>query len=180
MVLNFGSMSGMFPSSNAVGEGMNSDFKTHISLYDVGVGSGMLIPVFNVNYWTVIQGTWSVTYNAGANPFGTLLLNGATHADGDEINIDIVVPKGTYTIYVIYYATTAGGIADLSVDDVAIGSIDHYDAGGANWNKQTTFPNIVVEEDGVSTFKCKVNGQNPASSNHYIYFQYIHLVRLAV
>lgn len=94
-------------------------------------------------------------YWCAANP-GTI---------NDEWTVDIWLEAGTYK-YTEFSVTDAnGGISTYSLNGTSIGTIDHYNAVGAD-NVYTEITGIVIATAGVYTFKDKMASKNGASGGY--------------
>lgn len=82
--------------------------------------------------YLAIAGTWANNFDA-AQRLGTKLANIATGAINDEISVTFHAFSVTArTLFIRGQTDVSAGISTIYVDGVAQGTLDWYDAGGAN------------------------------------------------
>jgi hypothetical protein len=120
--------------------------------------------------------TWSVSANDAIWSNSQLASDNATQ--NGLFQYKILLGAGTWTLRFIYGTHPNDGIHNLSLDAVALGTFDGYDAGGAN-NITGEITGIVVASTGVKLFEDKMATKNAASGFYRGRVQVIHFRRTA-
>jgi len=122
-----------------------------------------------------------VNWNDIQFPAGENWVHGAAKfssgAQNDEINFDVVLAAGTWTIEVMHRKSTNLGIYSVQLDGVEVGTIDGY--GAAAPNTRSSIANIVVAAAGKKRLKLKMAAKNPSSSSYFGELHHIQLRRTA-
>ena len=125
----------------------------------------------------VVQGTWAVVI-ANTKVLNFVYSNTASHADGDEFTIPLVIGKGTYDLHLVYTKDDNQGKLDVLIDStVVINQLDTYDA--ATQSNQIHEETNVEIGGGLHTLHFLVNGKNAASSNHVMRLQMLSFRKVA-
>jgi len=125
----------------------------------------------------VVQGTWAIVI-ANTKVLNFVYSNIASHADGDEFTIPLVIGKGTYDLHLVYTKDDNQGKLDVLIDStVVINQLDTYDA--ATQSNQIHEETNVAIGGGLHTLHFRVNGKNAASSNHVMRLQMISFRKVA-
>ena len=109
----------------------------------------------NVN-WSTIGISTSQLMNATYNSSG---------AQNDEIEFDVVLGAGTWTLELLHYAFTDRGIFTAYLDGVSVGTLDGYSASEVR-HKRQSITGIVVATPGKKTFKLKMATKNASASSY--------------
>lgn len=147
-----------------------------------GSGSGAstdspwLIDV-NVFMTAVSHVNWNTIAKATQFLFNGIKYNSPS-AVNDEINWDVVLGAGTWTVEVMHDAGTDRGIVEVALDGVAAGTIDGYAASAAQ-DVRTSIAAITVAESGKKRLRLKITGKNASSSNYIFALQHVQLRRTA-
>lgn len=127
--------------------------------------------------WTVDAGTWSVTADDtwwNGYYFG----NVPSHANNDAAHMTITVPvTGTYIAYVKSAKNAGHGIVELLIDGVSKGTWDAYNATLLNNIFSSGFNLGSLMAGTQYELKVKVNGKNASSTDYYLVFNSILLVK---
>jgi hypothetical protein len=116
----------------------------------------------------------------------------STGAQNAEINWDVVLAAGTWTIELTYVTTPDAGIytVQLSADGssfTSVGSapynasgstIDAY-TGGTGYNTRLTLASITIATTGRYRLKLLMATKNASSTNYFAYLQHVQLRRTA-
>jgi len=125
----------------------------------------------------VVQGTWAIVI-ANTKVLNFVYSNIASHADGDEFTIPLVIGKGTYDLHLVYTKDDNQGKLDVLIDStVVINQLDTYDA--VTQSNQIHEETNVAIGGGLHTLHFRVNGKNAASSNHVMRLQMISFRKVA-
>jgi len=125
----------------------------------------------------VVQGTWEIVI-ANTKVLNFVYSNTASHTDGDEFTIPLVIGKGTYDLHLVYTKDDNQGKLDVLIDStVVINQLDTYDA--ATQSNQIHEEANVIIGGGLHTLHFKVNGKNAASSNHVMRLQMLSFRKVA-
>ena len=103
----------------------------------------------------------------------------STDADGDEMDFQVYLAAGTYTIILWAYKGTDQAIVDIDIDAAEVASFDLYDAGAPGTSQRLTDAGNVVATSGLKTITYRVDGKNGASSNHFARWEGITFSRTA-
>ena len=146
------------------------------------VAPGILGPDSRVDinihsYNSVTQGTWAYLSNASYYDY-TIMYNGGSLANGDEIVYNVHLSAGTYTLEVTCNKGDAAGIMKVYLDTTVIATNDLYAAAVSNGNRLTTTA-IAVASNGMYSLKMKVEGKNAASTGYALNFSTISMWRTA-
>lgn len=117
--------------------------------------------------WMGAKSTTGFTRSQGS----TLLGGGkweSTGAQNDETAVDVWLDTGTYKIAVVHNENTSHGIETHSLDGTTVGTIDEYNAGGAQVNQYDEITGIAIATAGVYEYKIKAATKNAGSSNYYL------------
>jgi hypothetical protein len=116
-------------------------------------------------------GTWTPTVNAGQLMTNGFLDNwsGALQADLDEVDYQLTLSIGTYTIDLLTREGPGQAIIDIDLDSpsggaVEVASFDCYAAGGALNIKKQDAGNVITEA-GLYTMTVRVDGRNGAAND---------------
>ena len=121
-------------------------------------------------------GTWAV---AGASVIaGSQFNNSASQAINDELQYDVVLSEGTWSLSVTYGKTTAAGIMTRYLDSPSLGTIDAYNGSATN-NNVSTISSISVSTTGRYVLKMKLESKNASSSAYRATLQQLTLRRTA-
>lgn len=85
----------------------------------------------------------------------------------DEVEWDIWLEAGTYTLFAVSATTTDRGISTFTLDGSSVGTLDWY-AGSTTSNVLKTITGITVATAGLKSFKVKMATKNASSSNYYM------------
>jgi hypothetical protein len=120
-------------------------------------------------------GTWAGFISA-AN-VADLVYN-STNAQNDEIDWDLSLEAGTYTLALAYPIGPAQAILTVTLDGVPVGTIDQYNAATVYWNRGK-IQGITVPNTGKHRLGFKAATRNGASTGWTIELQRIQLRRTA-
>lgn len=124
------------------------------------------------------SGDWTRVQNSGGWT-GGYYTNSTTPVDGDYIEYaNVRLPAGgTWTIELLYNATSGMGIIDVVIGGVSAGTVDCYSAGSAAalGVVSTTFS----PTGGLTTVKLLLNGKNGSSSGYLTRISALNFTRTA-
>lgn len=109
---------------------------------------------------------------------------GSTGAQNAEVNYDVVLSAGTWTIEVMHFTFTDAGIMSVQLDDGAgvfaeVGTIDTYSA-ALTRNVRTSITGVAVTATARKRrLKLKMTDKNASSTNYAGYIQHVQLRRTA-
>jgi hypothetical protein len=133
---------------------------------------------FSLDYLnpSVINGTWEVVYSVSVYPYTWLIRNGSAvqAANGNEINYDVFLSKGTYKLIIYFWKSSDFGILDVYYDGVEVGSQDCYAAGSSMDKVEITGITGTGEN---STIRLVVDGKNGSSADYRVWITGIILQR---
>jgi hypothetical protein len=115
------------------------------------------------------------------NANSILLLNASKQSSGAqnaEINFDVSLAAGTWTIEVMCLATTDGGIITFQLDGTTAGTVDTYRSSGQA-NTLLSVAGVTVASSGKKRLKLLMATKNASSSAYTCYLQHIQLRRTA-
>jgi len=130
--------------------------------------------IFTIKPASIGQGTWVA--GASTSSIFNFYLNNSTHADGDNFTEKVYLVAGTYTIQMLNFRSTDGGILKIQIDGVTVATQDCY-AGAGAWNQLHETVNIAVLKSGLKDLKFLVDGKNGLSSNYYAYICGVRMFR---
>jgi len=119
-------------------------------------------------------GTW-------ANYLDTATIhNGHRHnsstAQNDEVDYNVLLAAGTWTVEVMAIATSNAGIITVLIDDASQGTMDFY-AGSPSYNTIKSVTGITINSDGIYELKLKTATKNASASAYGMFLQSIELIR---
>lgn len=117
----------------------------------------------------------TVTIDTGA------LMNGyksSTGAQNAEINFDLVLARGTWTIELLHAKTSNVGIYTIQLDGSTVGTIDGYDAGLFK-NTLSSITGIAVLVSAKYRLKLLMATKNASASAYYGFLHHVQLRRTA-
>lgn len=103
-----------------------------------------------------------------------------TPAQGARMIANVPLAKGTYTLKVLHFKFSNAGICEFRFNYTdLIGTLDTYSAAGA-YNQIATFTGATLTaEDGMQKLVMTNSGKNASSSNYFMLFYYLWLLRTA-
>ena len=119
-------------------------------------------------------GTWTRVVS-GSYLYNSYFGNDTTHADGDNISVNIWAPAGIYTLRMNASKNTNRGIVDVDVDVVEVGTADLY-AAGVDYLNMVEITGITLSA-GFHTLRIRIDGKHASSSNYYLHISSISLLR---
>lgn len=134
-------------------------------LVDIDV---FMTPISQVNWNTLVVDTTAIHQ-------GEIQSTGVQNA---EINWDVVLGAGTWTLELMYVRGSAGGIFTVTVGAVSAGTVDSYNASLAP-NIRTALTAIATPTTGKYRVKLKMATKNGSSSNYFGTLQHVQLRRTA-
>lgn len=102
----------------------------------------------------------------------------STGAQNAEINWDVVLAAGTWTVDLIHHTNSDTGIYTIQFDGVTKGTIDGYSAGDVV-NVRTAVAGIAVAATAKVRLKLLIATKNASSSNFNARLQHVQLRRTA-
>lgn len=142
-----------------------------------GAESPWLIDI-NVFMSAVSHVNWNTITKSTQFLFNGIKYNNPS-AVGDEINWDVVLGAGTWTIEVMHDKGSDRGIMEVALDGAAVGTIDGYGTTGQLLDVRTSISAIAVAASGKKRLRLKMTGKNALSSNYIFALQHIQLRRTA-
>jgi hypothetical protein len=149
------------------------DENNQISIIDAGVtdvqlsettkATGTVWFPLIVDLGTVTAGTWGTTTNCTNYVYGQALNNNAAAALNDEIDFDVYLDEGTYTVTIIVVKSSNFGILTYTIGGVSIVALDQYSGSQVNNFKSVT-TGVNITSSGKKTLNIKVTGKNGSSS----------------
>lgn len=128
------------------------------------------------HFTAVAQTNWStVVANSNYAMGGYLESSGAVNA---EVNWDLTLVPGTWSVYVLTRKSADAGIITVSFDATSKGTIDLYQATATN-NVVTSLTGITSSTGGKQRVKFKMATKNGASSSYFGRLQLVTFVRTA-
>lgn len=100
----------------------------------------------------------------------------SSNAQNDEINYDVILAKGTWTIEALHHKGATHGIASVQLDGVQVGTMDAY-AGVDTYNQRSSVTGVAVTRAGKYRLKFKMSTKNASSTAYSMYLQHIQLRR---
>ena len=97
-------------------------------------------------------------------------------ADGEYITYKIWLDAGTYTFLLCHIKGGNGGLCDIYIDAVEIGSADQYNA-ATTYNQSYRVDGIVIATSGIKVVKFLIDGKNASSSGYKAWISYFSLWR---
>ncbi len=128
-----------------------------------------LTAIYHVNWDTNVP--YAGTLGGGTH-------NTDTDAVDNEINFDVVLGAGTWTVRVMFLSASNAGIMTLTLDGASLGTIDNYSASIAP-NVAGAIAGIIVATPGKRRLKIKMSTKNASSSAYACYLQKVQLQRTA-
>lgn len=135
-------------------------------LIDINV---FMTSVSHINWNTIAKNTQYLTNGIKYNSPSAL---------NDEINFDVILSAGTWTIEVMHDKGVDRGMVEVALDGVAVGTIDGYDAGGL-YDVRSNISAVTIAATGKKRLRLKVTGKNASATNHIFALQHIQLRRTA-
>ena len=120
-------------------------------------------------------GTWSLNYDDLAILSGYLKNNPA--AINDEVNWDVIMSAGIWTVEVLHTRSTDCGIVTVQLDGSSVGTIDLY--GTTARNIISSLAGVSVATGGKKRLKFLMATKNASSSNYFANLQHVALKRTA-
>lgn len=99
-------------------------------------------------------------------------------AQNAEINFDIVLAAGTWTIELLYYKDSNLGIYTVQLDGVTVGTVDSY-SGGFIKNVRSSIAGITVTTSGKKRLRITNPTKNASATAYFLNLQHIQLRRTA-
>jgi hypothetical protein len=99
-------------------------------------------------------------------------------AQNDEINFNVVLGPGTWTVEIIHHKAPDVGIYSVQLDGVEKGTIDGYDSGTVR-NVYSSVTGIVIGTGGKYQLKLKMATKNGSSSSYIGSISGVYLRRTA-
>jgi hypothetical protein len=121
-----------------------------------------------------IAANWSIAQNSGMFYGGIADTFPATI--NDELNWDIILSAGIWTIEALYFSNPANGIITFQLDGVTAGTLDTYSAGNVS-NVRGSVTGITVATGGKKRLKALMATKNASSSSYRFEMQHIQLRR---
>lgn len=125
---------------------------------------------------SVSQTNWNTIGIDAASVYNGYKLS--TGAQNAEINWDVLLAAGTWTIELIYYAFSQKGIFTIQFDGVTKGTIDSYSA-SSQLNQRASITSIVVPTTAKIRLKLLMATKNASSSNYEGAVNHVQLRRTA-
>ena len=119
-------------------------------------------------------GSWA--FLSDANQIFSRYLYANNPAINDEIDFDVLIPAGTWTISVLGVQGSNCGIITVKLDGTIVGTIDQY-SNATQYNIMQSISGVVVATATKYRMKFITLGKNASSSNYYVYFSAINLTR---
>ena len=138
-----------------------------------GGGGAGCITVLGLS-WDTEVGTWAVAGYTG-QVLGFCMAQ-AGPADGEYITYKIWLDAGTYTFLLCHIKGGNGGLCDIYIDAVEIGSADQYNA-ATTYNQSYRVDGIVIATSGIKVVKFLIDGKNASSSGYKAWISYFSLWR---
>lgn len=121
-------------------------------------------------------GTWAVA--ASSVVAGAQFNNAASQAVNDELQYDVVLSEGTWSLSVTHGKTATAGIMTWYLDSTSLGTIDAYNGSATN-NNVSTISSISVSTTGRYVLKMKLESKNASASAYRATLQQLTLRRTA-
>jgi hypothetical protein len=102
----------------------------------------------------------------------------STGAQNAEINFDLPIAAGTWTIELLHVKSTTHGIFSVQIDGIEVGTADAYSA-SAVFNNRTSVSGVVIATAGKHRLKLKMTTKNVSSGGYFGAIQHIQLRRTA-
>ncbi len=131
------------------------------------------ITILPFSYSAIGAGSW-IEYRTESSYYDWYIY---TVGNLNNISYKIFLGAGTYTFLLYHVTNTNGGIIDVDIAGVEVGSIDQYAA--LAYNVRSTITGIVISTGGVKELKLRVDGKNGSSSDYAAWIEYIALWRTA-
>ena len=157
-----------------LGAGAGAD-PTLIDIPGADTGEGYQT-ILGPNYESIGQGAYII--NIDPTLWYVVEIYNNNHNDGDNLLYHTYLSKGTYSIQLRSFTNVGNGIVKLAIDGVDVTVWDTYSAAPVK-NVPFLTTGVVVAASSVKLIRLKVDGKNPASSNHYMYPQAIVFWRTA-
>lgn len=165
-------------------QGVLDDFDTAIS---AAGGGGSFDPDEHMPWRIDINPVLGPTVNTGFS-----LSNGGTNisedqwadhgmtanAQNDELGFNVILAAGTWSVYLLFFRYTSGGIATVTFDASSVGTIDTYGASNQS-NTVGSITGISVGATGKVALKLKASTKNGSSGGYALWLSWISLVRTA-
>lgn len=116
------------------------------------------------------------TATASASAYG--FYRASSGAQNDEINYDVVLATGTWTVELVYVKDPSGGIFSVQFDSVEKGTIDSW-AASDSVNNRASVTGIAVPNTALIRLKLKMATKNASSAGYAGLLHHIQLRRTA-
>lgn len=123
--------------------------------------------IAHTNWDSIDAATAGRVYNA--SKFSSGVVN-------DEINFDVVLGGGTWTLELMHAQDINRGIYTITLDGTAIGTVDGYTAAAAN-NTRSAIAGIRISVAAKRRLKLKMQTKNAAATAYYGVIQHIQFRR---
>lgn len=128
---------------------------------------------------SVASGSFAFGSGSTTDLGGGIIDNGGGCAVNDEVQYEVYLGVGTYTVRLYYRQGTANGQLDLEIEGTKEGStLDTYNAANAS-NQSNDWSSISVTSAGLKTIAFKVTGKNGASTSYRMMLHGIEVIRTA-
>lgn len=112
-------------------------------------------------YTNVVAGAWG----SGTGGDYSFITN-TSGANSDEIEYEMYLLKGTYTLEVMHRTSHNAGTVDIDINGSEAASFDYYAASESYGNTQSQ-TSITVSTGGLKTITMRIDGKNASSSGFY-------------
>jgi len=140
-----------------------------------GGGGAGHVCLMGMAYSAQPQGTWGITNNA-TSPYQTYWSNSSQALD-DEIDYQVYLEAGTWTLVLLYAKNTTAGIIHFFLDATEIGTIDGY--GSLSYDERASITGIVVSTGALFTLKLQAHTKNASASAYKMNITAMFLFRTA-
>lgn len=147
------------------------------------IATGLTAVTADVFGLPAVHTGWNaIVVNTGSIHNGRIVSSGTQN---DEINFDLAVPAGTWTLELMHTRVAAFGIYTVTIDGAAPstygGSADTIDGYAASTtpNVRTTITGIVLSSSAVRRVKLKMATKNASSTGYTGGIQGLRLVKTA-
>jgi hypothetical protein len=140
-------------------------------ILDIGAGHITILPL---SYVSIGQGDWTISNHDSS--YYRSYLSQATPANFDNISYNAYLAAGTYSFLLYYHKNTTGGIMDIDIDAIEVGSIDQYSS-SLIWNARSLITGINIATAGLKEIKLRMDGKHASSSDYKGWCTYLALWR---